>query len=145
MVSDTIWKGFMINRTILLGNIVNDLEIEQTSTGKNRLRFTLAVNKGYGEKKVTNFIPCVAWEKTAELLRNYCHKGSKICVEGEVSAVPYEKNGQKTTYICILVNSVELLDPKESRQTISTKPQWDMSSQTTKEEVHFEQDALPFY
>lgn len=137
----------MINRTILIGNIANELEIEPTQTGKNRMKFTLAVNKGFGDKKVANFIPCVAWEKTAELIKNYCRKGSKICVEGEISAVPYEKNGQKITYVCVLVNNVEFLDAKETeaRRTVVTKPTWNMQTETTKEEVHFEQDALPFY
>ena len=132
-----------MNKVMLIGNISNDLEIKKTQTGKSLLAFSVAVNEGFGEKKTTDFIKCRAWEKTADLIAQYCHKGSKIFVEGKYKTESYEKNGQKVYSDYVLVSSIEFLDSKETRQTISTNPQWNMSTQTT--QVKLEEDALPFY
>ena len=91
----------MINRVTLIGNIANELEIETTQTGKNRMRFTLAVNKGYGDKKVASFIPCVAWEKTAELIKNYCRKGLKI-LSNLTCLLHMKKKGNLENFKCQL-------------------------------------------
>ena len=132
-----------MNKVMLIGNISNDLEIKKTQTGKSLLAFSVAVNEGSREKKTTDFIKCRAWEKTADLIAQYCHKGSKIFVEGKYKTESYEKNGQKVYSDYVLVSSIEFLDSKETRQTISTSPQWNMSTQTT--QVKLEEDALPFY
>lgn len=132
-----------MNKVMLIGNISNDLEIKKTQTGKSLLAFSIAVNEGSGEKKTTDFIKCRAWEKTADLIAQYCRKGSKIYVEGKYKTESYEKNGQKVYSDYVLVSSIEFLDSKETRQTISTNPQWNMSTQTT--QVKLEEDALPFY
>ena len=139
-----------MNKTILSGNITNDLEIRKTPTNKSVLSFKIAVNDGYGEKKTTDYLKCVAWENTAELIAKYCRKGSKILVEGKSKSEQYEKDGQRMYNDYILVNSVEFLDTrKETADTpkLTTEPRWDMSSATStaKEEIKIEQDALPFY
>ena len=140
-----------MNKVILCGNITNDLELRQTTSGKNVLGFTVALNEGYGEKKTTEFVDCTAWENTAEVVAKYCHKGSKLLVEGKIRSDSYEKNGEKRKKVYVLVDRVELLDQKESppvKKTITTKPQW--SQPTLADDGrdvtgHIESEALPFY
>ena len=61
-------------------------------------RLTLAINSGYGDKKKTDYINCVAFNKTAELLEQYTGKGSKIGVEGRISTGSYENKEGKKVY-----------------------------------------------
>lgn len=140
-----------MNKVILCGNITNDLELRQTTSGKNVLGFTVALNEGYGEKKTTEFVDCTAWENTAEIVAKYCHKGSKLLIEGKLRSDSYEKNGEKRKKIYVLADRVELLDPKESdpvdRKTLTTKPQWQMNLADDGRDVtgHISPEELPFY
>lgn len=75
-----------------LGKLVKDPTIKQTSTGKTTCSFTIASDKGWGDKKKTDFIPCVAWEKTANTINAHFQKGDNILVQGEWENHPWQKN-----------------------------------------------------
>lgn len=99
----------MINRAILIGRLTKDIELRATPNGKATCSFTLAVQRN---KEQADFIPCVAWEKTAELLNDYTHKGSQIGAEGRIQTRSYESNG-RTVYVTeVVVTEINLLDKK---------------------------------
>ena len=61
-----------MNKVILIGNMTKPADLKFTpNTGLAVATFTLAINEGWGDKKKTNYINCVAWRKTAEALANY--------------------------------------------------------------------------
>ena len=92
----------MLNSLNLEGRFTADPELRTTSTGKNVASFTLAVDRNTGEKQ-TDFIPCIAWNKTADFVCNYFGKGDLIIVEGSLQSRKWEdKNGNKrTAYECV--------------------------------------------
>ena len=95
-----------MNTVNLVGNLTKDIELQSTKSGKHVTQFSLAIRR---DKDTTDFPMCVAWGKTAELLHQYCHKGSKIGVVGSVQTRKYDSNG-RTVYVTeIMVNSVEFL------------------------------------
>lgn len=101
-----------MNNVCLVGRLTKDIEIARTSQGKAFTRFTLAVNEGDN----TNFITCVAWEKTAELLNDYCQKGSMIAVTGFLKSGSYEKSdGSRVYTLDVITNRVRFLDSKKSK------------------------------
>lgn len=150
------WRGLppgkdQMNKVILIGNITKDLELKKTQTGKSVLEFSIATNDG---NKVAKFHDCKAWEKTAELIAQYCKKGSKICVEGKAWYDEFEKDGRKLKSKYILVNTVEFLDrPTESvgaKRTIEARPKWNYQETLTgdgKDATGFKvsPDDLPFF
>ena len=77
----------MANSIHLIGRITHNLELKQTSGGKSFLTLALAVDRTYkdssGNKK-TDFFKCVFWDKGAELVHEYCEKGSKLYVLGSM-------------------------------------------------------------
>ncbi|HRX75901.1 MAG: single-stranded DNA-binding protein [Candidatus Cloacimonetes bacterium] len=78
-----------LNKCIISGRIANDLELKYTPKGTPVLRFTLAVDRNYKDEsdqwqKITSWIDCVAWNRWAENLANYSHKGSALIVEGRI-------------------------------------------------------------
>lgn len=83
-----------MNNIILIGRITKDPELKYTNNGKGNARFTLAVQRN---KEETDFINCVAWEKTAENIAEYFKKGSQIAVQGSIRTGSYEKDG-RTVY-----------------------------------------------
>lgn len=100
-----------------IGRITKDPELRQTQSGVAVVRFTLAVDRQFknanGEKE-TDFLSCQAWRKTAELIGQYCAKGSLVGIQGEVRTGSYEKNGQRVYTTDIMVNNVKFLDSKPS-------------------------------
>lgn len=83
-----------MNVVNLIGRLTKDPELKYTNNGKGNTRFTLAVQRNKDE---TDFINCVAWEKTAENIAEYFKKGSQIAVQGAIRTGSYEKDG-RTVY-----------------------------------------------
>ena len=106
-----------MNSVNIMGRLTRDAELRATQTGKSVASFTIAVDSGYGEKKTANFIPCVAWEKTAEFVNKYFGKGDMIAITGELRSRSYEKEGQKRTVLEVLVSNVDFCGKKESSST----------------------------
>ena len=75
-----------------LGKLTKDPVLKQTPSGKQTCNFTIASDKGWGNNKKTDFIPCVAWEKTANTINSYFTKGDSIIVQGEWEDHPWQKN-----------------------------------------------------
>src|SRR5699024_1750762 len=105
----------MTNQVILTGNITNDLEVKPAGQSQV-LKFGLGV-RGNFKKDETNFIQIEAWGKSAELIEQYCQKGSKLLVVGELKQDRFEdKEGNKREKIKVNVDRFEFLDGKQSNQ-----------------------------
>ncbi len=79
--------------TIVVGNLGKDPEMRYTSSGQAVTSFSVAVNDDYtssnGEKvKRTIWYRISAWGKQAESCNQYVKKGSKVLVEGRLTADP---------------------------------------------------------
>ncbi len=107
-----------MNKIYLIGNLTRDPELVETSSGVQRCRFTIAVNRNYsrsadGERQ-TDFFNCIAWRNQAENIARYTKKGSKICVIGSVELRDYEDNtGARRTVVDVMVDNFEFLSPKQ--------------------------------
>ena len=128
-----------MNKVILKGRITQDPELRTTINNKAVVRFTLAVNEGYGEKQVTNFINCEVWNKLAENLHKYCNKGSPLLLEGCIRTENYEQDGQKRYVTKVVVQSYEFLDSKKNKESAEES----VSSIYT-DEVEINDEDLPF-
>ena len=62
-----------MNNIQLLGRITKDLERKVTQSGKSVCSFDIAVTRKF-DKEVTDFIPCVAWNKTCETMCKFVKK-----------------------------------------------------------------------
>lgn len=97
-----------MNKVICIGNLTKDVELKKTSTDKSVVVFSIGVNEG----NITEFIECEAWNKSAELISQYCAKGSKLLVEGKLRTNTYEGKTGKVKKVYVLVDRVEFLSPK---------------------------------
>ena len=83
-----------MNKVILSGRLTADPELRQTQTGVANVRFTLAVNRRFANKNTgereADFISCLAWRQTAELISRYFTKGQMIMVEGTLRTSTYQ-------------------------------------------------------
>lgn len=109
--------------------MVKDCELKFIQgSGKAVASFSIAVNEGWGDKKKTHFINCVAWNKTAEALANYTQKGSKIMLSGRINTRNYDNKEGKKVYITeIIADEIEFLSKKEQGQSNSQQDYVDVS------------------
>lgn len=149
-----------MNNVQLIGNLTKDIELRKTQSGKSVVNFTLAVARTFNREE-TDFIQCQAWGKTADILHQYCHKGSKIGLSGSIETDSYEKNGQRVYTTTVIANNIELLTPREpmtaqntqsstnmhgTQQTPYMKPQYEYGQSLTEmaETDGITSDDLPF-
>ena len=105
-----------MNKALLIGRLTKDPELRATSTGRNVCQFSIAVNRNFtnanGEREA-DFINCVVWDKQAENLAKYQHKGNQIAVEGRIQTRNYDDKDGKRVYVTeILATNISFLDAK---------------------------------
>nr|DAN16505.1 MAG TPA: Single strand binding protein [Caudoviricetes sp.] len=111
-----------MNTWVGIGRLTRDPEVRYTQSGKACAKFTLAIDrrKSADGNQQADFISCVAWEKTAEVISQYTGKGRKIAVEGRIQTRSYEKDGRKTYVTEVVVNGMEFCDSKRDAAVGST-------------------------
>lgn len=132
-----------------IGRITKKPELRYTTTNLAIARFTLAINRDIKNKQGeydTDFINCVAYGKTAELIDKYLDKGSQIAVEGKIQTGSYEKDGKKTYTTDIVVERLTFLEKKqEATQTeIVQKAMSDNPYENFGQQVQMDNEGLPF-
>jgi single-strand DNA-binding protein len=103
----------MFNQFTGIGNLAADPEVKTVKEDMQVATFTVCCDSGYGDKKKTEFVKCVAWGKLAELLGKYYHKGNKCLVQGSMQTRQWaDKDGNKRYTTEIVANQVQNLSPK---------------------------------
>lgn len=103
-----------MNVVILTGRLTRDPELKFGQSGKAYSRFSLAVDRMFSKDGDVDFINCVAFGKTAELIGEYLRKGKKAGVTGKLQMNRYEVNGEKRISYDVIVDTVEFLEPKNA-------------------------------
>ncbi len=124
-----------MNKVILTGRLTRSPEMRHTDSGMAICRFTIANNKGYGEKQKTTFINIVTFNKTAENCDRFLSKGNKAAIVGELEIRQYTDNEGNNRYVTeVIANEVEFLSEKTSGSNSFDGPS----------EIEIEDNDLPF-
>jgi single-strand DNA-binding protein len=110
----------MMNFICLIGRLTRDPELRRTGSGVAVTSFTLAVDRDYapeGQEKETDFIDCVAWRQTGELVAKYFTKGRMAAVNGRLQIRNWQdKDGNKRRSAEVLVDNVYFVDSKKNTE-----------------------------
>lgn len=105
-----------VNKVFLLGNVGKDPEIRATAGGMTIASFTLATADRQKDAQGnwtdrTEWHNLVAFQRTAEVVRDYVKKGSQLFIEGKIQTRSWDdkESGQKKYRTEILVNELSLL------------------------------------
>jgi len=109
-----------VNKVTLLGNVGKDPEIRSTPSGVMVASLTLATSdrqkdaQGNWQDK-TEWHNLKAFNRTAEIVRDYVKKGAKIYIEGKLTTNSWDdkESGQKRYRTEILVNELVLLSGRD--------------------------------
>lgn len=99
-----------MNKFIVMGRIVTDLNLQATPNGVNFCKFRIAVERNFqqkGEERKADFFNAVAWRATAEFLTKHFAKGRMIAIDGEMQTTAYtDKNGNNAVWYEIVCDNV---------------------------------------
>lgn len=106
-----------MNKTELLGRLTKDIELKYTQSQKAFTQFTVAVNRR-GKDAGTDFITCMAWDKTAEFMQKYCTKGMQVAIAGRIQTGSYDdKDGKRVYTTDVVVEEIEPIWEKKEGAT----------------------------
>ena len=98
-----------MNTVVLIGRLTRDPELKFLQSGTAVCKFTLAVDKPFGDKEA-DFIPITVWGKIGEACGNNLNKGRLVAVGGRLQIRTYEKDGQKRYITEVVASEVKFLD-----------------------------------
>ena len=109
------------NKVILVGNMTRDVEIRTLPSGSVIGSFGIAINRRMRlstgeEREEVCFVDCTAFDKKADVLRQYTHKGSLILVEGRLRLDTWtdRTTGQPRSKLNVVVEGLQLLEKRDS-------------------------------
>lgn len=92
----------MLNKSVLMGRLTKDPELRMTGNQIPVATFTIAIDRKFKDatgNKQTDFINCVAWRKTAELISQHFTKGRMIAVVGSIQVRSWDDNSGNKKYL----------------------------------------------
>lgn len=140
-----------LNKIIVMGRIVNDIELKKTQSGVEVCSFKVACDRDFKSadgNKECDFIPVVAWRNTASFLAKYFGKGRMVVVDGKLQSRQWtDKNNNKRTEWEIQAENVYFADSKQSNSGIQSSGVANENTHNNvefTEEDDFSEENLPF-
>ena len=111
-----------MNNVSLMGRLTRDPEVRYSAnTQLANARFSVAVDRRLSKEKrmeaennnqpTADFINCVAFGRTAEVIGQYFHKGNKIAITGHIQTGSYEnQQGQRIYTTDVIVDQFDFVE-----------------------------------
>lgn len=112
-----------INSFTATGRLGRDPETVFFESGSSSTKFSLAVDKNTSKKDdPPSWFECVAWNKTGEIVANYCKKGSLVGINGSIYLEKWDdkETGDTRSKVVLRVNQVTLLSSKSENSANTT-------------------------
>jgi single-strand DNA-binding protein len=92
-------------------------EFKVTPSGHEVVSFSIANNRGKkadGSEYPANFFKCEAWKGLAKIIRDYCHKGTKVEIVGEFQQRSFtrQEDQKQIYYIVLVAHQMTMMDRK---------------------------------
>jgi single-strand DNA-binding protein len=139
-----------LNKVYLVGNLTRLPEMRATPSGMSVSSFSVATNRNWTDKQgerqqQTEFHSVVAFGRQAEVINQYCTKGSLILVEGCLQTRSWEKEGQKYYRTEIIVENFQLGSrPKVDKEEADDHDQPSTDIEPVIQEDEVDPDEIPF-
>ena len=138
-----------LNRIVLVGRLTADPMLKYTPAGTAVASVSLAVGKTYSQngerKKQVSFFNCIAWSKLGETIAEYCKKGHRIGIEGQLQQRRWEdQDGNKKSTVEIVISGMQFLQGKQEGQQEQSQPQQEPAMPDWEDDNPFSDEKIPF-
>ncbi|MCF6207197.1 MAG: single-stranded DNA-binding protein [Sulfurovum sp.] len=110
----------MYNKVIIAGHLSKDIELRYTQSGSAIANTAIATSRKFkgsdgSQREEVLFVDVSFFGRTAEIVNQYLHKGSKVLIDGRLKLEQWTaQDGTKRSKHKIDAESVQMLDGKES-------------------------------
>ncbi|MGH7503849.1 MAG: single-stranded DNA-binding protein [Longimicrobiales bacterium] len=130
-----------LNKVMLIGNVGSDPEIRVIPSGTKVAKVSLATNRTWTDRagqqqEKTEWHRLNFWDRLADVVEQYVHKGDRLYVEGRIEYSQSEDNGNVRYFTDIRVTEMVMLGsagpstggefegsgPRRSRQPATSSP-----------------------
>lgn len=92
-----------LNKVTLIGNVGAEPEVRQTASGTKLAKISLATSRSYNDRsgqrqEKTEWHRVTFWDRMAEIVEQYVHKGDRLYVEGRLEYSQSEDGQGGTRY-----------------------------------------------
>lgn len=106
-----------LNKVFLIGNLTRDPELKALPNGNKVVAIGLATNRSWkdtngAKQEATEYHNLVAFGKTAEVLAQYCKKGSSLYTEGRLQTRTWDSPDGKKNYKTEIIIDTFQFGPK---------------------------------
>lgn len=135
-----------MNNVTIVGRNTKELEAKSLPSGSKVVNFCIAIDRKTKDDKVTDYIDCVAWGKTADLIAQYVKKGDRLGIVGQITTRTYQdRDGHNRKVTEVLVDRVEFLSDASRTQATAPAPvETRVEDEPQALPVEDEPQALPF-
>lgn len=117
-----------MNNVCIVGRLTKDVDLKITNSNLALGRFSVAADRKLSKEKrmeavnnnqpTADFISCIAFGRTAEIIEQYFHKGNKIAITGHIQTGSYEnQQGQRIYTTDVIVDSFDFVESSSSSNT----------------------------
>src|SRR5579863_9424386 len=100
------------NQCTFIGRLGKDPALQVTNAGNSVTKFSLAVDQGKDQPPM--WLNVTTWDKLAELVEQYAHKGALVFVQGRLVLRPYtDRHKIDRIAIDIIATTVQLLEKRQ--------------------------------
>ena len=125
--ADSAWRRrrltMSLNVWCFTGRLGRNAETRYLPAGTQVLEFSVAVDVGYGDKKLRSGQKCTLFGERGGRLAQYLTKGTQVAVSGEVNLREWQdRDGGKRSTLEVRVDKVEMIGkrddagPRQSRR-----------------------------
>lgn len=118
-----------LNRVVLVGRLTRDPELRTTTTGKDVVSFSIAVDKRLKPtdgSPTADFFRVTAWEAVGRFVNDYLSKGRLVAVDGRIETRKYQDSqGASRETFEIVADNVQGLDRPRDDSVGSTSDNYD--------------------
>lgn len=136
-----------MNNVTLVGRITKEPSLKQSKQNQNYVRFTIAIDQYTSRGKVAEFIPCIAFGKTAEFVSKHASKGSYVSVQGALHCVWKKVNNVDYRDTNVYVSRLALLTGWKNGAVTNQNQQpvvFTMNSQQAPVNTNESTETVPF-
>ena len=118
----------MYNKIIIAGHLSKDIELRYTQSGSAIANTAVASSQKYKgadgtQKEEVLFVDVTFFGRTAEIVNQYLHKGSKVLIDGRLKLEQWtDQQGQKRSKHKVDAESVQMLDSRDQSNNGQTTP-----------------------
>ena len=148
-----------LNQCNFIGRLGGEPEIRYMPAGGAVANFSIAVGKQWKDKQTgnkqerTEWVRVTAFNRLAEIIGEYCHKGSKVFITGEFRTRKWQAEDGTDRYSTeIIARELQMLDSKSAggqqassqQQAGSAQQNQQQASQGTAGNFDDYDDSIPF-